>query len=425
MRYFMSSHNNFRMLIIIFLCFFSSCIYAFKEKENALFKKEIKHTLDENRKKYNLPAISLSLKLPISNKIENYVSGYYSFSKDKDINPDTLFQIGSITKTFTATIIFKLIEENKLHYSDNLGKWFPQYPRWKDITIYDLLHHTSGVYNYTAGESFDKLLRNNPQKNWSLNELAQLAYKHADLFDASKKYNYTNTDYVLLGMVIEKVTNKSIQAVFDDYLKQCNLSNTFYSPSKYPKLVKNRMAHGYNQDGTFKFNTDVTFISMSFGQSAGSMISTPSDLVKWLNDLFTGKIITSASLENMTRILSEKDVKVIDINKISMPTEFNNSKLVTELGIGAGIGLVYFRNNRVTWVHAGGTPGYESFYAYSPCNGVYLALAYNVKPKQQLVFIKIADEIFKILNNSAYVVQAVKVYQKDNLLPSYCNKDKE
>lgn len=414
----------FKIFVIAFISFFSLNSYAFlKEKKAVPLKKAIQNTLDENRKKYHLPAISLSIKLPNSDQIQDYVSGYYSLSQNKNITPDTLFQIGSITKTFTATLIFKLIEENKLNSADNLAKWLPQYPRWKNITIDDLLHHTSGIYNYTSGALFDNLLRNHPQKQWSLNAVAKIAYEHADLFKPGTRYHYTNTDYILLGMLIEKATHHSLQQVFDSYLKQYDLNHTYYLLPHYPNILKNSIAQGYNRDGTFKFNADVTWVSLSFWQSAGGMLSTPHDLVKWLNDLFTRKIITNKSLEKMTSVFSEKNAKIININTISIPTTSNPSKPFAELGIGAGMGLIYFKNNGFTWVHAGGTPGYESLYAYSPCNGIYLALTYNIKPKQQLIFIQVADNIFRILNQSAHVIKVVKDYQKNNLLLDYCNKE--
>lgn len=410
-----------RFLIIIFIYFFSCCSYAFGEDTDIVLSKQIKNILDENRIKYNLPAISLSIMLP-QNKTQDFVSGYYSSAQEKNITPDTLFQMGSITKTFTATIIFKLIEENKLNIKENLAKWLPQYPRWKNITVYDLLHHISGVYNYTSGKSFDSLLRNNPQKYWSLNKLADMAYQHPDLAKPGKKYNYTNTDYILLGMIIEKATHSSIQQVFDAYLKQYNLNNTFYSSHRYSPEIKNKIAHGYNRDGTFKFNTDVTWVSASFSQSAGAIVATPSDIIKWLHELFSGKIITNKSLAKMTNIVSEKDAKAINIEDILLPKKLSRTAPFKELGIGSGIGLLYFKDNGITWAHAGGMPGYESLYAYNPCHGIYLVLAYNVKPKQQLIFMQIAEQIFRKLHNSNTIRKAINDYQQNNLLPLYCTK---
>ncbi|MGB6976890.1 MAG: serine hydrolase domain-containing protein, partial [Gammaproteobacteria bacterium] len=230
--------------------------------------KGIQTVIDQDRIKYHLPALSVGLKLPGENFVRNYVGGYYSLSTKDEILSSTLFQIGSITKTFIAAIVLQLAETNKLNLDDKLGKWLPEYPRWKKITIRNLISHTSGVYNYTHGKSFDNSLRNNPGKYWSLSELVNIAYQHADLFKPGYRYQYTNTDYVLLGLIIEKVTNKKIQEVFDQFLHEYQLKNTYYTPAGYPTNVMNRMAHGYNRDDTFTFNKDVTFISMSFAQSA-------------------------------------------------------------------------------------------------------------------------------------------------------------
>jgi D-alanyl-D-alanine carboxypeptidase len=383
-------------ILFLLLYILSSSAYPAATNHDSLNKK-IQHIVDESRIKYKLPALSVSIKLPNNKQILNYTSGNYSLSENKPITSSTLFQIGSITKTFTASIVFKLIEEGKFNIHDKVGKWLPHYPKWKNITIGDLLRHTSGVYNYSSGSDFDTLLRENPGKYWSLNELAALSYQHANLFLPGKKYHYTNTDYVLLGMIIEKATHQSLQQVFDDYIKKYHLHNTFYSPSHYPSRIKNKIAHGYNRDGTFPFNKDVTFTSMSFTQSAGAMISSPSDLITWLSALFSGKIITPQSLSYMTAILSEENAEPINIDKIHPSDQSFNGQSFIEIGAGSGIGLIYFKEIGLTWVHSGGTPGYESFYAYNPRKKIFLALAYNVKPKQQLIFIHIANKIFAAL----------------------------
>ena len=321
-----------------------------------------------------LVALSVSIKIPENQHAIKYVSGYYSLTDKRKITPDTLFQIGSITKTVTATIILKLAEENKLNLDDKLLKWLPQFSRWKNITVNDLLRHTSGIEDYTHGNQFDQMLRQNPEQFFSLSTLANLAYHKKDFATPGEKYHYTNTDYILLGMIIKKVTHQSLQQVFDDYIARYHLNNTFYTPIGYPISIIQKIAHGYNRDGTFRFNKDVTQVSLSFAQSAGALISTPNDLVDWLQQLFSGKILSDHSLKTMLKITPVED------------------------GEGAGIGLFNFKNMGPTWVHAGGTPGYESFYAYNPQHKIYLALMYNVKPKQQLIFIKIADDIFNAVS---------------------------
>lgn len=232
--------------------------------EERILNNKIQALLDNSRVKYQLPALSLSIKLPQDKNIKNYTSGYYSLEKKKKITTNTLFQIGSITKTFTATIVLKLVTEKKLALNDALTKYLPQYPRWHGIKIKNLLNHTSGVYNYTHDADFDQQLRKTPTKHWSLSELANRAYHHADLSLPNQEYRYTNTDYILLGLIIEKTTHQSLDEVFAQYLHEYHLHHTFYAGANYPSKAIQRIARGYNRDTTFSFNKDVTLVSLSF-----------------------------------------------------------------------------------------------------------------------------------------------------------------
>ena len=281
---------------LILIIFFSYGITigtaSTSEFENQKFlNDQIKNTVSQERIAYHLPALSVSIHLPGETALRNYVSGDDTFSdKKRSITPNTLFQIGSITKTFTATIIYQLIQERKFQLADPLSHWLPQYPRWKEITIKDLLWHTSGIADYTHGKDFDELLKKETSKVWTLDELANIAYHHPDLSKPGKKYHYTNTDYILLGMLIEKMTRKTLIQNFSDYFHQYHLAHTYYFPSGYPEKIKKEIAHGYNQDGTFQFNQDVTWIHLSFSQSAGGIIYATGhfDLVRktffWKND---------------------------------------------------------------------------------------------------------------------------------------------
>lgn len=393
-----------RFFIIVFLlCFSISISYSFNNSDSIhrdlLLNHLIQESLNHDKAYYNLPGLSVSLKLPGEAISRNYVTGYSSIAKINKITPNTLFQMGSITKTITATLIMKLIEEKKLHLNDTLHKWLPQYPRWQGISIKNLLNHTSGVYNYTHGESFDIKLRNHRQKHWSLKELVDIAYHHPDKFKPGQQYQYTNTDYILLGMILEKIMQQSLPQIFEEFFNKWHLNNTLYLPFGYPLSIKHKLAHGYNRDGTFAMNTDVTDISLSYTQSAGALIATPSDVLNFLNQLFSGKIISEKSLNELMTIIAEETGKVIDINHIQKNNMEQNT-LFTEVGAGLGMGLIYFPGYGFTWAHAGGTLGYESFYAYNPCNGIYIMLSYNVKPKQPYIFIEIATHLFKVLHDS-------------------------
>lgn len=418
----MFRRNIFKYLLM--MCLFASSyhIYAIGaggDRSEALLNEQIQNVVDRDRNQYQLPGISISVKLS-QDFVKNYVGGFYSLSSNKAITSDTLFQIGSITKTFTAAIIMQLVENHLVNLNDRLTKWLPQYSRWQKITVQNLLNHTSGIYNYTHGKSFDKKLRMNPNHLWSLRELADMAYSHGDSFSPGEKYGYTNTDYILLGMIIERATDKTLQQVFAQFLNQYQLHNTFYSPFEYSKEVRVRMAHGYNRDGTFAYNEDVTRVGLSFVQSAGALIATPDDIINFLEKLFDGQIVASKSLQTMMSIIDESDATSIDWSKLELHKYNSSSQPFFEVGSGMGMGLVYFKHYGFAWVHAGGTAGYESFYAYNPCNGIVVVIMYNVKPKKQMIFTQIADDVFNVLDRSALVPIYTKKFRNTHTLPSFC-----
>lgn len=411
-----------KLLITLCVSFYACTVFSFGYKNKGILNGQIQKTINTDQVKYQLPALSVSISLPEAQSPQNFVSGYSTLLDNKKITPNTLFQIGSITKTFTAAIVLNLVSENKLDLQQKIGTWFPQYPRWKNISVDNLLRHTSGISNYSHGDEFDKMLRDNPNKNFSLDELALLAYKKPDFFKPGERYNYTNTDYILLGMIIEKVTHQSLQQVFNNYFHQFHLSHTFYVPNGYPDKIVNQIAHGYNRDGTFKFNQDVTSNSLSSAASAGGIISTPNDIINWLHQLFTGRVISNTSLANMMTIISEEDAKLLDLQKIDIYKYARKSAPFIEIGSGAGVGLVYFKSSGLAFVHAGGMPGYESFYLFDPCKGIYVVLMYSVKPKQQLIFAEIAHDILAVLNKSEWVNHDIKAYQHNHSLPIYCKR---
>jgi D-alanyl-D-alanine carboxypeptidase len=158
---------------------------------------------------------------------------------------------------------------------------------------------------------------------------------------------------------------------------------------------------------------------MSSAQSAGAMISTPNDIINWLNLLFSGKILSDKYLAEMMTIISEINGKPIGLKSFRLQ-KTNLDKPFVEIGSGFGIGLLYFKNYGFTWAHAGGTLGYESFYTYNPCNNIYTIVMYSVKPKQQFIFTKISHDLFDVLSESRLVKSYIKRYQRGHALPIYC-----
>ena len=133
--------------------------------------------------------------------------------RDPDSGPvdqDTLYQMGSTSKSFTVAVILQLEAAGKLSIDDPLGKWLPEYPAWKDVTIRRLLNMTSDIPNYSETEWMSKAWEKEPMRALTLKELADAAYPSAtNQLPVSKGYHYSNTNYVLAGMIAEKAIGKS------------------------------------------------------------------------------------------------------------------------------------------------------------------------------------------------------------------------
>jgi D-alanyl-D-alanine carboxypeptidase len=170
--------------------------------------------------------------------------------RDPDARPvdqDTLYQMGSTSKSFTVAVILKLEAAGKLSIDDTLGKWLPDYPAWKDVTIRRLLNMTSGIPNYSETEWMSRAWANEPMRAFTLKELADAAYPSAtNQLPVSKGYHYSNTNYVLAAMIAEKVSGKSFtDLVHELVIEPFGLTSTFYEASTYPERVIKRLSHGY------------------------------------------------------------------------------------------------------------------------------------------------------------------------------------
>jgi len=376
------------------------------------FNAQLTSLVEKEKHKYNLPALSVSIKLPGTDVIYNAIAGTTTMGGQEKNTPKTLFQMGSITKSLTAALVYQLDAENSLSINDTLGQWLPEYKQWRNITLYQLLTHTSGVAKYINSKGFWQKLKDHPNKQWGMSELTQLAYDQPLAFQPGDGYQYTNTDYVLLGMIIEKATYHSVAHNFQKYFfnnPKLNLSSTYDLPYSYPAPILARIAHGYDDEGTFGYNKDVTMVNASFTPTSGAIVSTPEDIVHWIHALFTKSILSEKQLGKMLSLVDEKTGKEIDEKKLLIKIEKaqQENKLFTDLGAGSGIGMVLLGNNDLLWMHAGGMPGYQSLFAYNPCTGMIIALAYNKQPQEDYVFMAILKDI------NAFLLQKKPVLKKD------------
>jgi CubicO group peptidase (beta-lactamase class C family) len=206
--------------------------------------------------------------------------------------PDTKHRLGSITKQFTATLIMQLVEQGKLKLDVPISTWLPDYPKKNGdvITIHHLLTHTSGIPNMTSFPGFVKDVMRN---SFSPVQLVNISADSTLQFKPGERFAYSNSGYILLGYIIEKITGKPYQQVLQENiftpLKMKNTGNDHHRT-----LLKNR-ASGYEKNGRLYVNAD--FIDMSVPYAAGSMYSTVEDLYLWDQALYGNQLLRKENME--------------------------------------------------------------------------------------------------------------------------------
>jgi CubicO group peptidase (beta-lactamase class C family) len=210
------------------------------------------------------------------------------------LSADNVFRIGSITKQFTAAGILLLEEQGKLSVGDDINKYLPDYPmQGHTISIEHLLTHTSGIFNYTdiPGYFDGAAIR----KDVSTEELIRVFENLPMNFAPGEAFSYSNSGYVLLGAIIEKVSGQTFAdfmqtAIFD----KLGLEHTYYGGLQ----IISKRAHGYR--GTAGEYRNAGYLSMTQPHGAGALLSTVDDLAKWTYALFNGELLSAASLKKMT-----------------------------------------------------------------------------------------------------------------------------
>jgi len=228
--------------------------------------------------------------------------------------PEGAFRIGSITKMFTAAVIVQLAEDGVLTLDDPLAQWLPevaaQLPYGDQITLRHLLTHTSGLFNVVEHEAyyadlFTEMVVDEATGNVTLDcverdpndTLARYVYGKDALFEPGARWSYSNTNYTLLGMVIEAATETPLAEAYRTHIYEpLGMTSTFLDCYEAPLAD---VVHGYTASGDTM--TDVTELHESVGWSAGGLVSTPADLTAFARGLFGGALFDNPeTLEAMT-----------------------------------------------------------------------------------------------------------------------------
>ncbi|MBI9054499.1 MAG: beta-lactamase family protein [Bacteroidales bacterium] len=222
--------------------------------------------------------------------------GYSNFEWEIKNSPDTKFAIGSCTKQFTATLIMKLIEENKLSLEDNISKYIPEYPADKGskITIHNLLSHTSGIPDFFGLPQMRTLMYKENKPDDFIKTFWDLELD----FEPGSQLKYSNSGYFILGVIIEKVTGLSYAKALKEYIfnpLQMNNSGVL----KDREVLKNK-AYGYIKVN--EIYRTAPYFNPSGAFSAGAIYSTVEDLLKWQNSINSNSILSQESIDKMLTV---------------------------------------------------------------------------------------------------------------------------
>lgn len=230
------------------------------------------------------------------NVVFNKAYGFADVEKGIKADRLTKYKVGSITKTFTAVMIMQLIEEKKLTLQTKLNRFYPKIPNAEKISIYDLLHHRTGIVDYINGDS---ITGQNIYRFHSKEEMIKKITAYQPLFEPGTKHQYSNSNYNLLGYIIETLTKKSYaENIQNRIVKKANLVNTYFPEGKINSA--NNESYSYMFNGTTWGKIEEWDNSIAY--SSGAIISTPADLTRFMHALFEGKLVKPVSLEQMKEI---------------------------------------------------------------------------------------------------------------------------
>lgn len=287
------------------------------------------------------------------------------------------FRAGSNTKTMTGTVVLQLVQEGRIALSDPVSKYRPDVPGGAAITIEQMLGMRSGLFNYSELESFNRTLDEDPTKVWQPEELVALGLAQPPYFPPGQGFHYSNTNTVLLGLIIEQLTGKELADVFEERIfSPLRLENTLLPPitsNAIPDPHPQGYLFGTNvstltdpalppdqqtaaRDGTLLPN-DVTDMNPSWGWAAGAVISTAEDLATYVERLVAGGLLDPALQKQRLDSLAATD-----------PSDPNS----------ASYGLALARFGPMIG-HDGALPGYQSFMGHDPGSGNTLIVLTNLQ----------------------------------------------
>jgi CubicO group peptidase (beta-lactamase class C family) len=285
---------------------------------------------------------------------------YINGTEKKPLTAATKYRIGSVTKMFTAAMIFQLVEEGKIKLTDHLSTFFPQIANADKITIAQILAHRSGIKDVLDLPEF----RTHRLQGITKDELLSIIAKSTPDFEPGAKYAYSNSGYVVLGLIVEKVTGKPYDELLKIITSKIGLKDTYTGTGAIDANKNESFSYKYLRNWE---QDPQTHASLLFG--SGSLISTPADMATFIQSLFDGKIVSKASLQQMMQ------------DKLGMDT--------------------FTYNGKTFYGHTGGVDNFGSWLVYQPEEKLVVSYATNAKVYPVT---KIIDGVFDIYYNKPFTI---------------------
>ncbi|GGQ38336.1 serine hydrolase [Streptomyces virginiae] len=297
----------------------------------------LQRSLDRLVRSDGLPAALASV-TGRDGRTRTYVAGAGDLTTGAEVPRDGQVRIGSNTKTFTAVVVLQLVGEGRVGLDAPVETYLPGLVRGdgidgRHITVRQLLQHMSGLPNYTEYD-----LQPRP---YDPRDLLDIALRHKAHFAPGTKWEYSNTNYVLAGLIVEKVTGRDLAREIDRrIIQRLGLRHTYF-PAPGDVTIREPHPHGYHRETADGPLRDITDMDPSWSWAAGQLISTNSDLNRFFSELLRGRLLPDAQLAQM---------------RTTVPADYFGR------GAGYGLGLVSrpLSCGGVYWGHGGSFPGYET-----------------------------------------------------------------
>ena len=332
------------------------------------FASKLKPMLEAKMKELQVPGAIVFVDLPGQGSWVTTL-GTSNLQTGTPMNLHSYMRVGSITKTWTATIILQLVDRGRIHLDDPISAYLSGVPNGTHISIRELLNMTSGLFSYGDDQNFEQAFYTQRQRNWTPQALLEAAFHHPPYFAPGTGWHYSNTNYILLGLLIERITHLPMAMAYQQFIFEPLGMRESSFPQPTSTALPDPHPQGYSRQTLDSSVADATNWNPSWTWTAGEGISTLHDLKIWVKALATGTLLHQQTQEE----------------RLGWVTVSPKAKY----------GLGIFNAGGVLG-HDGDIPGFQSFIGYQPQKGATVIVLTTIDYSPDLKLAP-ANELEKVI----------------------------